>query len=248
MQAQLAASEQLGSSSDYQRWLHVYVQTLITLTQANDTSIDFTAANPVSSPLATLALARLHELTSSLLPPLHHFHMDSERVCGLDRCVMLRSLLPALASGRQTQRIAESVLKRVKESEQRKAERDTQQQTQAETDRKDSDMNGAEHLPPLFPPAVSVRSAAATNGFHPSSPHSPSSTWSSSASSYVAGASPCTPSNGVHSGGGSSTVSKHHQLEQRLMGGGAQSVHVGLNGGIPSEGSSNSSPHVVMVD
>ena len=140
VQAQLTASEQLGSSADYQRWLHVYVQTLVSLTQANDTLIDFTAANPVSSPLATLAFARLHELTTSLLPPLYSYQPDSEKVCGWDRCATLRSLLPALASGRQTQPIAESVLKRVKEWEQRKAERDTQREAEAEADSKEADV------------------------------------------------------------------------------------------------------------
>ena len=226
----------------------MYVQTLVSLTQANDTLIDFTAVNPVSSPLAALALARLHELTTTLLPPLHFFQPDSEKVCGLDRCATLRSLLPALASGRQTHRIAERVLKRVKEYEQRKADRQTQQLAEAEAESKDADVNGVEQLPSLFPPSVSVRSTASeTNGFHLLSPKSPSSAWSTSTSSVPIGLSPSTPSNGLHSGLSGTIGSKHHQLEQRLMGGGAQPAHVGLNG-THNDGSGNGSPHIVMVD
>ena len=215
-QAQLAASELLGSSADYQRWLHVYVQTLVALAQANDTLIDFTAANPVSSPLATMALARLHELTASLVPALHSFQPNSETVCGLDRCATLRSLLPALASGRQTQRIAETVLRRVKEWEQRNAERESQRLAEADLDGEEVNTNGMEPLPALFSSSAPARVVGETNGFHPSSLSTPSSSGVS-------------PINGLSSGS-ASTVSKHHQLEQRLMGGRAQQVHTGLNG------------------
>lgn len=250
IEAQLAASELLGSSADYRRWLHVYVQTLVNLTQANDTLIDFTATNPISSPLATLALTRLHELITSLLPPLHSYQPDSSTVCGLDRCVVLRSLLPALASGRRTQRIAESALKRVKEWEQRK-EQDRQRLTETEAEGRELNLNGGARLPPLFPPRVSIRSAAETNGFHSASPKSPSvASWASSASSFTAAASPSTPVNGLHSGRGGtgSSVSKHHQLEQRLMGGGEQQqAHVELNG-THSDGSVNGSTDGVMVE
>ena len=254
VQAQLAASEQLGSTADYQRWLHVYVQTLVSLTQANDTLIDFTAANPVSSPLATLSLARLQELTTSLLPSLHSYQAtNTDSLCGLDRCTTLRSLLPALASGRQTQRIAESVLQRVKEWEQRTADRDKQRPAETEQHSNETDMNGVERLPSLFASSVSARSTAEMNGFHSLSPSSSTSTRPASTSSITIGPSPSTPINGLLAGthsnsSSSSNVNKHQQLQQRLMGGGVQQAHdVGFNG-TTEDSNGNGTVQPVMID
>ena len=101
-----------------------------------------------------------------------------------------------------------------------------------------------EHLPPLFSRPLSVCSTAETNGFHPLSPRS--------TSPFATAVSPSTPVNinGLHSGssGSSSSVSKHHQLEQRLIGGGAQQqAYVGLNGAY-NEGGDSGSPHVDMIE
>ena len=227
-QSQLAASLQLSSSSEYQRWFQLYVQQLVSLANAEEAVLDFASSSPVTAPLTSLALARLQETLAAVLPPLHSVlpsaagsrdgNLDS--IAGVDRLSLLRSVLPVVASSRQLQRMAEWLLRAIKEREQRRAERERERQQAA---REGEERDGREEperprLPSLFPWLTGGGMVERqSNGFHSSS-HSPS------------------PSSEQLNGHGaqqqsssSSSSSKHLQLEQRISGGHHSSNSIGTS-------------------
>jgi hypothetical protein len=156
------------------------VQQLVSLANTEDAVLDFASSAPVTAPLASLALARLQETLAAVLPPLHSVLPSQagsrdgslDLIAGVDRLSLLRSVLPVVASSRQLQRMAEWLLKAIKEREQRRAERERDRQQAA---REGEQRDGKEEpertrLPSLFPwLTAGGQVERQSNGFHSSS-------------------------------------------------------------------------------
>lgn len=170
-------------------------------------------------------MSRLQEVVTDLLPPLHSTGLSSDdSILSVDRLHILRSLLPVLASSRTLQRMAEGLLRTIKDRGQRKTDREKERATLS--DKAEVSNVSHSHAPVLFP-HLQLNGLDKTNGFH-----STSSSSSSSSPSPV-------------NGHAKDLSSKHAHLEQRLAG----VARVGARGaGFSDDGEGGGAIGLVPVD